>query len=169
MSLNAWQWVVNKQLPSEHAAVQGMQAEVLRKLQELGWEERELFGVRLALEEALVNAIKHGNLNDQAKRVHFACKVAQDRIWVQITDEGHGFDPGQVVDCRHEENRERPCGRGLLLMRSFMNRVEFHDRGRSVVMEKSRPGAAEGLPAPERTGSLPPLDQGPKKAPGNPQ
>ena len=138
MTLEAWQWSENACLKSVHEEGQKVQALVLSKLRELGWDDSEIFGVRLALEEAFVNAIKHGNKNDVDKSVHFSCKIAADRLWVQIIDEGQGFDPGKVADCRHVDNLERPCGRGLMLMRSFMSHVEFHDRGNRVTMEKSR-------------------------------
>ena len=56
-------------------------------------------------------------------------------------DEGAGFDPEDVPDPTQEENLERPCGRGLLLMRYYMNEVQFFDRGTTVVMWKRRNGS----------------------------
>ena len=52
-----------------------------------------MFGIRLALEEAVVNAIKHGNRLDQTKQVHVVCKSTPDKIWIKISDEGPGFNP----------------------------------------------------------------------------
>src|SRR5438128_635610 len=59
----------------------------------------------------------------------------------EITDEGPGFDPEDVPDPTAPENLERPCGRGLLLMRHYMTEVAYHDRGRAVRMAKVRKGA----------------------------
>ena len=61
-------------------------------------------------------------------------------MWIQITDEGTGFDPEGVADCTDAEHIELPSGRGIMLMRSFMNRVEYNKRGNVVTMEKDRSG-----------------------------
>ena len=98
--------------------------------------EKEIFGIRLALEEALVNAIKHGNNLDKSKKVHIAYGVRPERFDIRIMDEGPGFDPQEVPDPTAFENLERPCGRGLMLMRHYMNEVSFNGRGNSVRMAK---------------------------------
>ena len=92
----------------------------------------------MPLEEALVNAIKHGNGCDVSKTVHVVCELTKDRLFVQIEDEGPGFDPDNVPDCTGADRLEMPCGRGVLLMRSFMSSVEFRDKGNCVVMTKCR-------------------------------
>jgi len=98
----------------------------------------DIFGVHLALDEALVNAIFHGNAHDETKRVRFACRLSPERIHVEITDEGPGFDPDSLPDPTTPARRGRPGGRGVLLMRAFMSRVEFCDHGSRVVLEKVR-------------------------------
>ncbi len=98
--------------------------------------ERDLFGIKLALEEALVNAIKHGNQMDRTKKVQISYRVTPERFDIQITDEGTGFDPSDVPDPTAFENLERPCGRGLMLMRHYMSEVFFSSRGNSVRMSK---------------------------------
>jgi serine/threonine-protein kinase RsbW len=117
-----------------------VQAVIEDALHGVHFSDHEIFGIRLALEEALVNAIKHGNQMDHTKRVRVAYGVAPDRFDVQITDEGPGFDPVDVPDPTAPENIERPCGRGLLLMRHYMTEVAYHDRGRTVRMSKVRNG-----------------------------
>ena len=83
--------------------------------------EHDVFSIRLALEEALVNAIKHGNQMDRAKSaIVISYRASSDRFDVHITDEGSGFDPSDVPDPTAIENLERPCGRGLMLMRHYM-------------------------------------------------
>src|SRR5215213_9157928 len=109
-----------------------------KALQTHAYTEHEIFAIKLALEEALVNAIKHGNQMDADKRVFVVYSVTPDRFEIRITDEGSGFNPEDVPDPTLDENVERPCGRGLLLMRGFMTHVEYHGRGNSVSMSKVR-------------------------------
>jgi len=126
-------------IASDMAEARRVQAEIERALQAVAaFTEREIFGIKLAVEEALVNAIKHGNQMDRAKKVHVVYHVHADRFEVHITDEGAGFDPDDVPDPTAPENLERPCGRGLLLMRSYMTEVVYQDRGRAVRMAKVR-------------------------------
>ena len=128
-------------IASDLAEARHVQSAIEQALQAAGhFGEHEIFAIKLALEEALVNAIKHGNQLDRAKMVRVAFRVARDRFDVQITDEGVGFDPSDVPDPTAPENLERPCGRGLLLMRHYMSEVYYADRGRSVRMSKLRNG-----------------------------
>src|SRR5947208_16652329 len=116
-------------IASDMAEARRVPAEIGQALQDSAlFSEREIFGIKLAVEEALVNAIKHGNQMDQGKRVHVTYHLRADRFEVQIIDEGAGFDPDDVPDPTAPENLERPCGRGLLLMRSYMTEVVYHDR-----------------------------------------
>jgi serine/threonine-protein kinase RsbW len=138
MSHNGWSWITDQRLPSEIAAGHDFIAEVLAQLESLSWTSHEIFGVHLALEEAVVNAIKHGNKLDQNKHVAVACKISPQRFWIHITDEGQGFDPHAVPDCTDDEHIHMPNGRGLLLMRCYMNRVEYNEKGNAVEMEKHR-------------------------------
>ena len=112
--------------------------EVLRRLEALQWSDSDLFSVRLALEEALVNAIKHGNGFDPNKTVAIVCRIAANLVRIEIEDQGSGFRPEDVPDPTDEENLENPSGRGIVLMRSFMSLVEYNDVGNRVIMEKQR-------------------------------
>ena len=123
-------------IPSDLAEARRVQAEIEHALRQVPVAEHDIFAIKLALEEALVNAIKHGNQLDRTKSVRVAYRVCADRFDVQVTDEGPGFDPTDVPDPTAPENLERPCGRGLLLMRHYMTEVAYHDRGRVVRMAK---------------------------------
>src|SRR3954462_5749894 len=96
--------------------VRHVQAEIREALQSNRFGDRDQFSVELALEEALVNAIKHGNQLDPAKRVLVRYEVSGERFDIRIEDEGPGFTPVDVLDPTAPENLERPCGRGLLLI-----------------------------------------------------
>jgi serine/threonine-protein kinase RsbW len=112
--------------------------ELLTQLGAHGWPPADVFAVHLAVEEAIVNAIVHGNKLDLAKKVHVECEVSADRVRVAIADEGPGFDPGSVPDCTSDERLEAPSGRGVMLMRSFMTTIEYNAAGNAVVLEKVR-------------------------------
>ena len=123
-------------IASDPAEARRVQDQIEQLLKDFHFGEREIFGIKLALEEALVNAIKHGNQMDRAKKVQISCQVSHDRFDIHISDEGPGFDPGDVPDPTCVENLERPCGRGLWLMRHYMNEVAFSERGNTVRMSK---------------------------------
>ena len=129
-------------IPSKTGEGQAVQERIISLLEQMDYPMREVFGVRLALEEALVNAIKHGNGMDPSKKVHIECRVNRERVWIRIEDEGKGFDIKALPDPTLEENLEKPSGRGVLLMREFMTKVEYNDRGNCVILEKRREPAS---------------------------
>ncbi|MEM8947516.1 MAG: ATP-binding protein [Planctomycetota bacterium] len=124
--------VLPSSLSAYHDFVQGL----LERLQTLGWSDKVLFGIHMALEESISNAIRHGNKEDPNKSVSVECELSPKRFWVQVCDEGEGYDPDQVPDCTSPENLERPGGRGLELIRHYMTHVDHSHCGRCVVMEK---------------------------------
>ena len=130
-------------IPSDFAEARRVQQEIEQALQSARYGDRDIFSIQLALEEALANAIKHGNQLDPNKRVSVWYSVTPDRFDVRITDEGPGFDPADVPDPTLPENIERFCGRGLLLIRNFMSMVEYQGKGNVVVMSKVRNGQVE--------------------------
>ncbi len=131
-------WQRSIVLPSERGSSRLVTDDLLEQLGLFGWSPEEIFAVHLAAEEALVNAAVHGNKLDPLKRVHVECEVSSDLIRLTVTDEGPGFDPEAVPDCTLAERLECASGRGVMLMRSFMNRVEYNAKGNSVVLEKCR-------------------------------
>jgi serine/threonine-protein kinase RsbW len=106
------------------------------ELAEAGFCERDIFGMRLAVEEAIVNGIKHGHCGDPSKQVRLRYAVTRHQVLVAIEDEGPGFDPDAVPDPLSAENLERPSGRGVFLMRCYMTSVQYNVRGNAVVMCK---------------------------------
>jgi serine/threonine-protein kinase RsbW len=125
-------------IKNDTVAGQAVQERIVKILEDLGFPPRDVFGVRLALEEAIVNAIKHGNGMDPEKTVRIGCRINLQSVFIEIEDEGEGFEPDLVPDPTDPENLEKPCGRGLMLMRSFMSRIEFNDVGNRVTLEKHR-------------------------------
>lgn len=133
-----WIRTIEKKIPSDTGEARKLLEQLLSQLQEASWGEEDTFGIHLAVEEALMNAIKHGNQRDPDKVVSVDYCFSADLLRVVVEDEGDGFDPEAVPDPTLEENLELPSGRGLMLMRTFMTRVDFNDRGNRVSMEKQR-------------------------------
>jgi serine/threonine-protein kinase RsbW len=111
---------------------------LIAQLEELGYADRELFGVRLALEEAMVNALKHGHKGDDSREVVLRYRLCAQSIMAEVEDQGSGFNPDAVPDPRAPENLQRPSGRGLLLMRRYMSWVRHNPRGNRVTLCRYR-------------------------------
>jgi serine/threonine-protein kinase RsbW len=109
---------------------------VTAAMTEAGYRERDIFDLRLALEEAIINAVKHGNRSDPDKRVVVRYSVTAERVLAEVEDQGMGFDPAGVPDPTAEENLERSCGRGLLLIRSYVSWLRFNERGNCITLCK---------------------------------
>ncbi|MGC4001812.1 MAG: ATP-binding protein [Pirellulales bacterium] len=131
-------WSVRLEIPSERGAGQAFLGQMLDHLHAQHWPDAEVFGIHLAVEEAVVNAAHHGNCFAEDKRVRILCEVKPERFWIEIEDEGCGFDPYAVPDCTAEDRLEVPSGRGVMLMRAFMNTIEYNTCGNRVRMEKLR-------------------------------
>jgi len=125
-------------LLSDLSEVHRVQAEIEEALQSNRFGDSDVFAIKLAVEEALVNAIKHGNQMEPDKTVRVGYSVTDEQFSIRIEDEGLGFSPAEVPDPTAEENIERPCGRGLLIIRNFMTSVDYVGRGNVVVMFKIR-------------------------------
>lgn len=128
------------------------------------WSDRDRLQIGMALDEAISNAMHHGNLEVDSKlrdvddgnsyyelirgrktqapfchrRVRIEAEFSDQHICVQITDDGPGFDPSLVPDPTAEENLLRPCGRGLFLIRAFMDAVAHNKSGNQITMTKLR-------------------------------
>ena len=117
-----------------------LSADVQKELQELwqaqGMSEMDLPDMQLALEEGMANAIKHGNKMDPAKKVTVECFLSEDVVRIVIQDEGEGFDPDNVPDPTLPENLDKPSGRGVMLMKAFMDDVLYNDIGNQLTFIK---------------------------------
>ena len=100
--------------------------------------------IEIALNEALGNAIVHGNRNDPHKRVYVTCRcTAEGEVSIMVQDEGRGFDGHTLPDPVASENRLRTSGRGIYLMKTLMDEVRFEKGGTVVHMcKKSSANAA---------------------------
>lgn len=125
-------------VPSVHAEVAKVQQEIMAAVEAAGFSDNARFAIRLALDEALANAVRHGNCNDSSKKVTVEYEIDDKQIRISVADEGCGFKPDAIPDCTKNENLTRPSGRGVMLIKSFMTSVSFNARGNCITMIKRR-------------------------------
>ena len=111
---------------------------IIRELKRCKFCEEATFAIKLALEEALTNAIRHGNESDRSKSVTIRYAITPQKAAVVVRDEGKGFIPDEIPDPTAPERLPLPSGRGIMLMRAYMDKVEFRDHGREVYFMKLR-------------------------------
>lgn len=133
---------------STSSAIVAVYKRILSELKANKYKQEDIFAVHLALEEAFTNAITHGNKMNSDKEVKIDYSVGLDKFEISMMDEGEGFDPSAIPDPRYGENLYKINGRGLLLMHSYMDVVEFNDHGNGVRMvrykEKPRLAKTQG-------------------------
>lgn len=98
----------------------------------------DCFAIRLALEEALSNAFKHGNGGDPKQSIIIQYKLDDNCVRIEVEDQGNGFDIGSIPDPTRKENIEIPAGRGIMLMRAYMSEVVYNDEGNHVSLVYTR-------------------------------
>ena len=120
---------------SDFAQGREVQSRILADIERHGqFDEHSVFAIKLALEEALINAIKHGNKLDKRKTVRVEWDISPAAAEITIEDQGPGFDRKSVPDPTDEPNLEKLTGRGILLMESYMHDVHWSRGGRRIEM-----------------------------------
>jgi serine/threonine-protein kinase RsbW len=108
----------------------------------IGFGDEVTHYLAVAVRESVVNAIKHGNNQDESKRVEIQFVIREQSLEVEVKDQGEGFQPEEVPDPLAPENLLKAYGRGIFFMRQFMDEVSysFPSRGGTVVrMVKNLP------------------------------
>jgi serine/threonine-protein kinase RsbW len=123
-------------IPSDFEAGRDVQRRVMDQVLLNNFEPDSIFAIRLALEEAIVNAIKHGNAQDPAKKVHVEASITPHRVEILVEDEGTGFIRSRIPDPTTHPNLNRPSGRGILLIESYMTSAKWDRGGRRVRMTR---------------------------------
>jgi serine/threonine-protein kinase RsbW len=124
-------------MKSEIAAISPFIDQFMLKIREFHCDPGSEFAIELALREALANAVLHGNREDSKKKVHVRCECEKDLgVLLVVRDEGPGFDPGTVPDPTAPENLDAEHGRGILLMKQFMDEIHYESGGTEVHMRK---------------------------------
>lgn len=127
-----------KQITVENDLAAAKQPEelILREVSDNGYCENAAFAIKLALEEAITNAFRHGNKCDPAKHILVKYRVTPESVEIEVSDEGEGFCPEEVPDPTQPGFIDRPHGRGIMLMKAYLDEVEFGGAGNCVRMVK---------------------------------
>ncbi len=121
------------ELVNDRDAIDSVEDRIVELAEAAGFSKSARFALRLAVEEAIINAFKHGHANlppDTPVTVEY--EVGRSRVFVAVEDQGPGFEPEAVPDPTLDENLELPSGRGLVLIRAYMTSVTYNDRGNRV-------------------------------------
>jgi serine/threonine-protein kinase RsbW len=127
---------VSLKIPSRIEYIRKVSDSVLRSLAGHHIDEDKAFDIKLCVEEAVRNAIVHGNKSDKRRSVKVVLQVSGDEAVIDVEDEGRGFDHARVADPTTDANIARNCGRGLFLIKKLMDKVEYIGSGNKVRMTK---------------------------------
>jgi serine/threonine-protein kinase RsbW len=131
------------ELPSDVALMNGVLQYLLERVARLGVIKPERSNLFIALDEAFVNAVKHGNKNDPTKLVRITAELSPREACFTVEDEGQGFNVQQIPDPCDPANLFKTSGRGVLLMYNIMDEVEYNAQGNRVKMVKRPEGSVE--------------------------
>lgn len=120
------------------AEAQKVQQAISEQVAAHGYSCDTNFAIRLSLDEALINAIRHGNGDDPNRLITISYQITSETACIRVCDEGEGFTPNNIPDPTLDENLEQPNGRGVMLMKAYMTEVHFNKRGNCVTLVKRR-------------------------------
>jgi CheY-like chemotaxis protein len=124
------------ELPSDVSLMNGVLHYLLERVAKLGVIKPERSNLFIALDEAFVNAVKHGNKNDHSKLVRITAELSSKEARFTVEDEGEGFNVQEIPDPRDPENLFKTSGRGVLLIYNIMDEVKYNERGNRLTMVK---------------------------------
>ena len=127
---------IDFELPSDLALMNGVLQYLIERVARLGIIKPERSNLFIALDEAFVNAVKHGNHNDPTKLVRITAELSAKEARFTIEDEGEGFNVQEIPDPRDPANLFKTSGRGVLLMYNIMDEVKYNERGNRLTMVK---------------------------------
>ena len=127
---------VSVKIPSEIKNIRKVSARILESLSQYTLDEDSIFDIRLCIEEAVRNAIVHGNRLNKNLHVKIKYCTDNDKLNMEVEDEGLGFDPKAVVDPTGDKNIMKESGRGVCLIKRLMDKVDFNEKGNKIRMEK---------------------------------
>jgi len=124
------------EIPSTLGDAKKPEAVILDEVRRCGYSQDAAFAIKLALEEAMINAVKHGNGNDRHKRVTVRYCVTPEQTVILVRDQGEGFTPECVPDPTRPDRLPLPNGRGIMLMRAYMTDLYYRAGGTEVCLIK---------------------------------
>ncbi len=136
----------NAEQPNKHqVTIQGVresfdevQESVLELMHKFEYSDHDLFSVRVALEEALANALLHGHQGEATDVIEVSWTVTSECVQIEVVDQGRGYDPEAIPDPTATENLTLPSGRGLAMIRAFMTEVHVNELGNHLKMVRRR-------------------------------
>ena len=132
---------IDLELPSDLTLMNAVLEYLLDRVGRLGLIKVEQSNLFVALDEAFVNAVKHGNRNDPTKLLRVTAELSAHEAIFTVEDEGDGFDVREIPDPRDPANLFKSSGRGVLLIYNIMDEVEYSERGTRLKMVKRPEGA----------------------------
>lgn len=132
MNYQEWEFTIESSLEKGTELVNDLK----EKWAKAGMDEETVFLLKLVLEEAVANAIKHGNKYNKDLLVEVRCSLRARSLTLEVVDQGSGFDPDMVADPTSESRIATPGGRGVYLIKNLMDKVEYLNLGRRVRMTK---------------------------------
>jgi len=127
--------IISEKIPSKPEVLPQFASKVIDKIK-IYFRDEDIVNVRLSLEEALVNAMKHGNKMNPDLPVEVYVEVEDKKLVIKVRDQGEGFDFNKLPNPTLDENIKKTSGRGIFLIKNLMDRVEFFDCGRGIKMVK---------------------------------
>jgi len=131
--------VISTSLDNDSAQWRRAMDAIIEHIEALDYPKASRFAIRLALEEAIVNAFKHGHRELPGEPIVLDASIGASEIVLSIKDSGPGFDPQDIPDPTLDENLDKPGGRGLMLIRAYMTEVRHLDGGTRLEMRYRRP------------------------------
>ena len=131
-------WTFDESISSHVDEASAVIRELVAQLKKGNWSDKDLFAIHMASEEALMNAVKHGNEHDETKSVHVLMILNESEFYARIEDEGVGFDPNNVPNPCDDCNLDKTSGRGVLLIRKFVDDVVYNQAGNVIEFRKNR-------------------------------
>lgn len=113
-----------------------VESNILNLMKSLFYSEDAMFSVRVAIEEALANALLHGHHGDVQKEITVTWKVDEIAVEFSVTDQGRGYDSKSIPDPTADENLNIPSGRGLAMISAFMDEITLNEQGNCVFMKR---------------------------------
>jgi serine/threonine-protein kinase RsbW len=127
---------IDFELPSDVTLMNGVLQYLIERVSKLGLIKPERSNLFVALDEAFVNAVKHGNRNDPNKLVRITAELSSKEARFTVEDEGDGFNVQEIPDPCDPANLFKASGRGVLLIYNIMDEVQYNERGNRLTMVK---------------------------------
>jgi serine/threonine-protein kinase RsbW len=123
-------------IPNDSHLLKEMSTKLIDDLRDMGVNEDIIFDIHVGFEEALRNAMIHGNKSDPGKKVMVETAINEKKVIIYVEDEGEGFNPESLPDPTHDENLLKEGGRGVYLINHLMDEVRYENGGKKVIMVK---------------------------------